>query len=42
MQCEAFEEFQAMEQYGFIYIFKCFTLAVAFRMIWDKKKTKTW
>ena len=38
MQCEAFEEFQAMEQYGFIYIFKCFTLAVALRMIWDKKK----
>lgn len=26
MQCEAFEEFKAMEKYDFIYIFKCFTL----------------
>ena len=28
MQGEAFEEFKAMEKYDFIYIFKCFTLAI--------------
>jgi len=34
MQCEAFEEFQAMEKYDFVYIFKCFTLDIIWRMIW--------